>query len=202
MLSQFVDFIDNFTAIVKLSGYAQVYTDFANNNIARLLVRSNMGPWITVIDFGYDHSEGWGDYSASIAELVSGRDKAQLALHYTHTGGLNSGNGNGVAFDDLMLETIPGPHNLMLTPSTTDITLNWTHPDSSLFRNLPEPIVVSPNRATALSAPLEESNVSRTDCFTHGMTNSTWLTGFYGPDSGSPEAPNFATFHDFTDAPI
>ena len=202
LLSPFVDFIDNFTAIVKLSGYAQVYTDFANNNIARLLIRSDMGPWITVIDFGYDHSEGWIDYSASIGELVSGRDKAQLALHYTHTGGLNSGNGNGVAFDDLMLETIPGPHSLMLTPSTTNITLNWSHPDSSLFRNLPEPIVVSPNRATALSAPLEESNVSRTDCFTHGMTNSTWITGFYGPDSGSTEAPTFATLHAFNDGPM
>ena len=125
-----------------------------------------------------------------------------MALHYTHTGGLNSGNGNGVAFDDLMLETIPGPHNLTLIPSTADITLNWSHPDSSLFRNLPEPIVVSPNRATALSAPLEESNVSRTDCFTHGMTNSTWITGFYGPDSGSTEAPTFATLHAFNDGPM
>ena len=176
-----------------------MWGDFANNNIARLLVRSDMGPWITVLDFGYDHMEGWGDYSRSIGDMVSGRDKAQLALHYTHTGGLNSGNGNGVAFDDFMLETIPGPHSLMLTPSTTDITLNWSHPDSSLFRNLPEPIIVSPNIATALPAPFEESNVSRTDCFSHGMTNSTWITGFYGPDSGSTDAPIFATLHAFND---
>ena len=202
LLSPFIDFIDNFTAIVKLSGYAQVWGDFAENNIARLLVRSDMGPWITVLDFGYDHMEGWGDYSASIADMVSGRDKAQLALHYTHTGGLNSGNGNGVAFDDLMLEIIPGPHSLMLTPSTTDVTLNWSHPDSSLFRNLPEPILLPPNIATALSAPLEESNVSRTDCFSHGLTNSTWITGFYGPDSGSTDAPIFATLHAFNDGPM
>ena len=70
---------------------------------------------------------------------MSGRDKAQLALLYTHTGGLNSGNGNGVAFDDLIFETIPGPHNLMLTPTTTDITLSWSHPDSTSFAATRDP---------------------------------------------------------------
>ncbi|SVB49145.1 uncharacterized protein METZ01_LOCUS201999, partial [marine metagenome] len=131
LLSPFFDFLDNFTAIVRLSGYAQVYGDFAYNNTAQLLVRSDMGPWEVVIDFGYDHLEGWGDYSATIGGIVSGMDKAQLALVYTHTGGLNSGNGNGVAFDDLIFETMPGPHSLSLIPTTTDITLNWSHPDSS-----------------------------------------------------------------------
>ena len=130
LLSPFIDFIDNFTAIVKLSGYARVFGDFADNNIVRLLVRSDMGPWDVAVDFGYNHINGWEDYSASIGDIVSGRDKAQLALHYKHTGGLNSNNGNGVAFDDLVFETIPGPHSLTLTPSTTDITLSWSHYDN------------------------------------------------------------------------
>ena len=202
LLSPFIDFLDNFTAIVKLSGYAQVWGDFAENNIVRLLVRSDMGPWQIVVDFGYDHMNGWGDYSASIGNLVSSRDKAQFALHYTHTGGLNSGNGNGVALDDFVLETMPGPHSLSLIPTTTDITLNWSHPDSSRFRALPEPIIISQNRATVLSAPTEETNVNRTDCFSHGMTNSNWITGFYGPDSGALEAPTFATLHAFNEGPM
>ena len=202
LLSPFIDFLDNFTAIVKLSGYAQVWGDFAENNIVRLLVRSDMGPWQIAVDFGYDHMNGWGDYSASIGNLVSSRDKAQLALHYTHTGGLNSGYGNGVAFDDLVFETIPGPHNLTATPSTTDITLNWSHPDSSRFRALPEPITISQNRAAVLSDLTEETYVNRTDCFSHGMTNSNWITAFWGPDSGSLEPPTFATLHAFNAGPM
>jgi len=202
LLSPFIDFIDNFTAIVKLSGYAQVWGDFAENNIVRLLVRSDMGPWQTAIDFGYDHMNGWGDYSASIGNLVSSRDKAQLALHYTHIGGLNSGNGNGVAFDDLVFETIPGPHSLTITPSTTDITLNWSHPDSSRFRALPEPITISQNIATVLSDLTEETYVNRTDCFSHGTTTSNWITAFWGPDSGSLEPPTFATLHAFNTGPM
>ncbi|SVA52879.1 uncharacterized protein METZ01_LOCUS105733, partial [marine metagenome] len=202
LLSPFIDFLDNFTAIVKLSGYAQVWGDFAENNIVRLLVRSDMGPWRIAVDFGYDHMNGWGDYSASIGNIVSSRDKAQFALHYTHTGGLNSGNGNGAAFDDLDFETIPGPYSLSATPTTTDITLSWIHPDSSRFRALPEPINISQNRATVLSAPSEETNVNRTDCFSHGMTNSNWITGFYGPDSGSLVAPTFATLHAFNEGPM
>jgi len=202
LLSPFIDFIDNFTAIVKLSGYAQVWGDFAENNIVRLLVRSDMGPWQTAIDFGYDHVDGWGDYSASIGDLVSSRDKAQLALQYTHIGGLNSGNGNGVAFDDLLFETIPGPHSLTLTPSTTDVTLNWTHPDSSRFRALPEPITIPQNRAAALPSLTEEIHVNRTDCFSHGNTNSNWITVFWGPDSGSLVPPTFATLHAFNTGPM
>ena len=179
-----------------------MWGDFAENNIVRLLVRSDMGPWEIAVDFGYDHMNGWEDYSASIGNFVSNRDKAQLALHYTHTGGLNSGNGNGVAFDDLVFETIPGPYSLSATPTTSDITLSWIHPDSSRFRALPEPINISQNRATVLSDPSEETNVIRTDCFSHGMTNSNWITGFYGPDSGSIEAPTFATLHAFNEGPM
>jgi len=148
LLSPFIDFIDNYTAIVNLSGYAQVYGDFADNNIVRLLVRSDMGPWEVAVDFGYDHMDGWDDYSASIGDIVSGRDKVQLALHYTHTGGLNSGNGNGVAFDDLVFETIPGPHSLSLAPTTTNITLSWSHPDSTSFA------------ATRSLQPAQSSNVA------------------------------------------
>ena len=202
LLSPFIDFIDNFTAIVKLSGYAQVWGDFAENNIVRLLVRSDMGPWQTAIDFGYDHTDGWGDYSASIGDLVSSRDKAQLALHYTHVGGLNSGNGNGVAFDDLVFETIPGPHSLTLTPSTTDVTLNWSHPDSSRFRALPEPITIPQNRAATLPGLPDETYVNRIDCFSHGNTNSNWITVFWGPDSGSLVPPTFATLHAFNTGPM
>jgi hypothetical protein len=136
LISPFIDFIDNFTAIVHMSGYAQVYGDFANNNVVQLLVRSDMGPWEVIVNFGYDHLEGWKDYSASVGELVSGRDKAQFALLYTHTADLNSGYGNGVAFDDLYIETIPGPHNLTSTPALSSVSLSWLHPDSSMFTRI------------------------------------------------------------------
>ena len=136
LISPFIDFIDNYTAIVRMSGYAQVYGDFANNNIVQLLVRSDMGPWEVAVDFGYDHLEGWKDYSSSVGELVSGRDKAQFAILYTHTAGLNSGNGNGVAFDDLYIETIPGPHSLTSSATISNVSLSWLHPDSSMFTSL------------------------------------------------------------------
>ena len=152
LLSPFFDFLNNYTAIVNMSGYAQVYGDFADNNTVQLLVRSDMGPWEIAIDFGYDHLDGWGDYSATIGDIVSGRDKAQLALHYTHTGGLNSGNGNGVAFDDLIFETIPGPHNLVLTPTTTNIALFWSHPDSTSFS-----ITRNPQMGQYVAEPLVHS---------------------------------------------
>ena len=136
LVSPFIDFMDNFTAIVRMSGYAQVYGDFANNNVVQLLVRSDMGPWQVAVDFGYDHVEGWKDYSASVGDLVSGRDKAQFALLYTHTGELSSGNGNGVAFDDLYIETIPGPHSLTSSATISSVSLSWLHPDSSMFTRL------------------------------------------------------------------
>ena len=136
LISPFIDFIDNYTAIVRMSGYAQVYGDFANNNVVQLLVRSDMGPWEVAVDFGYDHLEGWKDYSSSVGELVSGRDKAQFAILYTHTAGLNSGNGNGVAFDDLYIETIPGPHSLTSSATISNVSLSWLHPDSSMFTSL------------------------------------------------------------------
>ena len=133
LVSPFIDFIDNYTAIVRLSGYAQVYGDFADNNIVQLFVRSDMGPWQLAVNFGYDHLDGWQNYSASVGELVSGADKAQFALLYTHTAGLNSGYGNGVAFDDFYIETIAGPHSLTSSATISTVTLNWLHPDSSMF---------------------------------------------------------------------
>ena len=136
LVSPFIDFLDNYTAIVRMSGYAQVYGDFANNNVVQLLVRSDMGPWEVAVDFGYDHLEGWQDYSASVGELVSGRDKAQFALLYTHTAELSSGSGNGVAFDDLYIETIPGPHSLTSSSTISSVSLSWLHPDSSIFTRL------------------------------------------------------------------
>ena len=56
-----------------------------------------------------------------------------------------------------------------------------------------------------LPAPIGDlngSNASRTACFSHGMTNSNWITGFWGPDSGSTEPPTFAALHSFNPGPM
>ena len=56
-----------------------------------------------------------------------------------------------------------------------------------------------------LPAPIGDlngSNASRTACFSHGMTNSNWITGFWGPDSGSTEPPTFAALHSFSPGPM
>jgi len=56
-----------------------------------------------------------------------------------------------------------------------------------------------------LPAPIGDlngSNASRTACFSHGMTNANWITGFWGPDSGSTEPPTFAALHSFNPGPM
>ena len=56
-----------------------------------------------------------------------------------------------------------------------------------------------------LPAPIGDLNgndASRTACFSHGMTNSNWITGFWGPDSGSTEPPTFAALHSFNPGPM
>jgi len=56
-----------------------------------------------------------------------------------------------------------------------------------------------------LPAPIGDlngSNASRTACFSHGNTNSGWVNGFWGPDSGSTEPPTFAALHSFSPGPM
>ena len=183
LVSPFIDFMDNYTAIVRMSGYAQVYGDFANNNVAQLLVRSDMGPWQVAIDFGYDHLDGWRDYSSSVGEFVSGRDKAQFALLYTHTAGLNSGNGNGVAFDDLHIETIPGPHSLTSSATISSVSLSWLHPDSSTFTSLVSQPNVEPGFVDAIKTDLTfVDNNRELTCFSPSQ-NTVYYWGF-GDGSG------------------
>ena len=83
LISPFLDFVDNHTAIVSLAGYAQVWGNFAGNNEALLVVRADMGEWHDVLNFGYDHNSGWGDYKAQIGHIVGGSDYVQLAIVYT-----------------------------------------------------------------------------------------------------------------------
>ena len=198
--------MDNHTAVVSLAGYAQVYGNFAGNNEALLLVRADMGDWRKVINYGYDHNSGWGDYSASIGQLVGGSDYVQLAVVYTHVGGLNSGYGNGIAIDDLKLDIIPGPHGLALAPTINDLTLTWVHPDSTM-NLLGEPVDPSENRQpAAVEATIDDIfdiSHDRTTCYSHGSTSSGWITGFYGPDSaGGETAPTFAALHTFNEGPM
>ena len=183
LVSPFIDFIDNYTAIVHMSGYAQVYGNFENNNVVQLLVRSDMGPWEVAVNFGYDHLEGWEDYSASVGELVSGRDKAQFALLYTHTEGLNSGYGNGVAFDDLYIETIPGPHSLTTSSTTSSVSLSWLHPDSSMFTRLvsQETPEIFSGDAIKTDLTISEHNRELT-CINPALSN---LTYYWGLPEGS-----------------
>ena len=179
LVSPFIDFIDNHTAIVHMSGYAQVYGDFANNNVVQLLVRSDMGPWEIAVNFGYDHLDGWEDYSASVGELVSGRDKAQFALLYTHTADLNSGYGNGVAFDDLYIETIPGPHSLTSTSGLSNVSLSWLHPDSSMFTNLVSQEPPQPFAGNAIKTDLIISDNNRElTCFNPALSSLAYYWGF------------------------
>ena len=182
LVSPFIDFMDNYTAIVRMSGYAQVYGDFANNNVAQLLVRSDMGPWEVAVNFGYDHLEGWKDYSASVGELVSGRDKAQFALLYTHTAGLNSGNGNGVAFDDLYIETIPGPHSLTSTSALSSVSLSWLHPDSSMFTRLVQETPNDVSGDAIKTDPMLVDNNRELTCFNPAQTN--WYYWGFGEGNG------------------
>ena len=203
LLSPFIDFTDNFTSIVKFAGYAQVWGNYAGYNFVQLWVRANMGPWEMVVDFGYDHNSGWVDYSAPIGNIVSGQDKVQFAFYYTHTGGYNSGGGNGMAIDDFTLETLRGPHDLVLTPTTESIILNWMHPDSTMLNGLSDPVL--PIAAAQIDAPVPAEDVivtERTDCFSHGSVNSSWITGFYGPDSGGVVPPTFAALHTFNAGPM
>ena len=161
-----------------MSGYAQVYGNFENNNVVQLLVRSDMGPWEVAVNFGYDHLEGWEDYSASVGELVSGRDKAQFALLYTHTEGLNSGYGNGVAFDDLYIETIPGPHSLTASSTTSSVSLSWLHPDSSMFTRLvsQETPEIFSGDAIKTDLTISENNRELT-CFNPALSNLAYYWG-------------------------
>jgi hypothetical protein len=203
LLSPFIDFTDNFTSIVKFAGYAQVWGNYAGYNFVQLWVRANMGPWEMVVDFGYDHNSGWVDYSAPIGSFVSGQDKVQFAFYYSHTGGYNSGGGNGMAIDDFTLETLNGPHDLVLTPTTESIILNWMHPDSTMLNGLSDPVL--PIATAQVDAPVPPEDVivtERTDCFSHGSVNSSWITGFYGPDSGGVVPPTFAALHTFNAGPM
>ena len=38
-----------------------------------------------------------------------------------------------MAFDDFYIETIAGPHSLTSSATISTVTLNWLHPDSSMF---------------------------------------------------------------------
>jgi len=202
LISPFLDFVDNHTAIVSLAGYAQVWGNFAGNNEALLVVRADMGEWHDVLNFGYDHNSGWGDYKAQIGHIVGGSDYVQLAIVYTHVGGLNSGFGNGIAVDDLSLDIISGPHDLVLSPTINDVGLSWAHPDSTM-NLLRDPVGPAESRQAAFEAnPEEMLNLSneRTTCYSHGSTNSGWITGFFGPDSVDGDvAPTFAALHTFNE---
>jgi len=128
LISPFLDFSDNHTGVVGLAGYAQVYADFADLNACYLLARTDLGEWHEIINFGYDHLAGWGDYSSPMSHVVAGEDKVQLAIYYTHTAGYNSGYGNGIAIDDLSMTILSGPSNLEADASIDDITLTWSAP--------------------------------------------------------------------------
>jgi len=203
LISPFLDLLDNHTAILKVAAYAQVYAGSAYTP-CYILVRADMGPWYTVVDFSFDHNNGWDDYSVSIGDIVGGSDYVQIAVTYGHLGGWNSGYGNGIAIDDLALDVVPGPHSLSLAPTTDAVNLSWAHPDSTM-NLLRDPVDISPDRqitAAATGEDLLDLSNDRTDCFTHGSTSSTWITGFYGPDSGGVTAPTFATLHTFNPGPV
>ena len=203
LISPFLDFVDNHTAILNVAAYAQVYASSAYTP-CYIWVRADMGPWYPVIDFSFDHTSGWGDYSASISDIVGGSDYAQIAVVYGHLGGWNSGYGNGIAVDDLNLEIIPGPHSLTLTPSLYDVGLSWTHPDSTM-NLLSDPVDITADRqitAVATDEDLLDLSDDRTDCFSQGDPNSGWITGFYGPDSGGLTPPTFAALHTFNLGPM
>ena len=135
LISPFLDFSDNHTGVVSLAGYAQVYSNFADLNACYLLARTDLGEWHEIINFGYDHLEGWGDYSGPMSHVVAGEDKVQLAIYYTHTAGYNSGYGNGIAIDDLSMTILPGPSNLEADASIDDITLTWSAPSGVIRPN-------------------------------------------------------------------
>jgi len=203
LVSPFLDFIENHTAIVSLAGYAQVYAS-SSYTPCYVLVRADMGPWHQLMDFSFDHTSGWGDYSASIGHVVGGSDYVQLAVYYGHLGGYNSGYGNGIAIDDLMLDIIPGPHNLSLAPTIDDVTLSWAHPDSTM-NLLRDPVDISANRQISIIASEEDIldlSTERTECYSQGDPNSGWITGFYGPDSGDATPPTFAVLHTFNEGPM
>ena len=128
LISPFLDFSDFQTGVVNMAGYAQVFSNFYDNNTCKFLARVDLGDWETIINFGYDHNSGWGDYSGPMSHVVGGQDKVQLAIYYTHVGGLNSGYGNGIAIDDLALSVISGPSNLEAAATTEDVTLVWDAP--------------------------------------------------------------------------
>ena len=130
LISPFLDFTAHHTGVVSLSGYAQVYSDFFDNNACYLLARTNLGEWHPIINFGYDHLSGWGDYSGPISHVVGGQDKVQLAIFYSHRADYNSGYGNGIAFDDLALDIISGPSNLEADATTEEVMLTWNAPSA------------------------------------------------------------------------
>jgi len=128
LISPFMDFSEFKTGVASMAGYAQVYSNFADLNACYLLARTGLGEWQEVINFGYDHMSGWGAYSGPVNHVVAGEDKVQFAIYYTHTGGYNSGYGNGIAIDDLSLTNLAGPTNLAADASIDDITLTWSAP--------------------------------------------------------------------------
>jgi len=128
LISPAVNFGEFTTAVASFDGYAQVYSNFADLNACYLLVRSDLGPWETVVNFGYDHMDGWVDYSSPVSHMASEGDVVQFALYYTHTGGWNSGYGNGIAIDNLNLTIIEGPTNLEASATVEDVTLTWGSP--------------------------------------------------------------------------
>ncbi|MDP7437628.1 MAG: hypothetical protein QGH91_07440, partial [Candidatus Marinimicrobia bacterium] len=191
------------TAILKVAAYAQVYAN-SSYTPCYILVRADMGPWYTVVDFSFDHNNGWDDYSVSIGDIVGGSDYVQIAVTYGHLGGWNSGYGNGIAIDDLALDVVPGPHSLSLAPTTNAVNLSWAHPDSTM-NLLRDPVDISPDRqitALATDEDLLDLSDDRTDCFSQGDPNSGWITGFYGPDSGGTTPPTFAVLHTFNEGPM
>ncbi|MDP7716341.1 MAG: T9SS type A sorting domain-containing protein, partial [Candidatus Marinimicrobia bacterium] len=203
LISPFLDLLDNHTAILKVAAYAQVYAN-SSYTPCYILVRADMGPWYTVVDFSFDHNNGWDDYSVSIGDIVGGSDYVQIAVTYGHLGGWNSGYGNGIAIDDLALDVVPGPHSLSLAPTTNAVNLSWAHPDSTM-NLLRDPVDISPDRqitALATDEDLLDLSDDRTDCFSQGDPNSGWITGFYGPDSGGTTPPTFAVLHTFNEGPM
>ncbi|MFQ6603958.1 MAG: lamin tail domain-containing protein [Fidelibacterota bacterium] len=192
LLSPFLDASDAYSALVSFSGYEQGWGNFpGNSTVAQLLVRSNMGPWFVVTDFSYDHYDGFVDYANDIQMVAAGQEYVQFAVFYHHEGGMNSGGGNGIAVDNLSVFNFAGPTNLVATPGTNVVDLEWLEPLRTL-ENLPETRELSAEKATLPSGTVSSSE--RETCFNH-MSALAYFWSFTdslsGPSSifAFPEGP-------------
>ncbi len=203
LLSPFIDASDMYSAIGSFAGYEQGWGDSpGNTTIAELWVRVDMGKWIPLVDFAYDHNDGWVDYMGNLTDIVGGMEYVQFGVYYFHLGGYNSGGGNGIAIDDLDLFSLAGPTNLVAAAGQGQIELNWDEPavrsNDLIYGNVVSREVTM-NR-TALGEVPGPVYDNRDVCYSNWLP-SGWFTGFYGPDSGYT-APTIATLFEFPVGPM